>query len=122
MVSVTLTPTIAGESDINRTQLPGEIKSSRSAILEQCVDQFVHSGFRPEFVRVRSHILGKVGRGRVDVDRFGIEKHSRRARLMELDPKYADLAVRRWQKFSGGTARLERDGRTFDQVALERAG
>jgi DNA modification methylase len=50
------------------------------------------------------------------------EKHSRHARLMELDPKYADLSVRRWQTFSGGTATREADGRTFDQVALECAG
>ena len=42
-------------------------------------------------------------------------------RLMELDPKYVDVSVRRWQKFSGGTATLEADGCTFDQVARERA-
>jgi hypothetical protein len=40
---------------------------------------------------------------------------------MELDPKYVDVSVRRWQTFSGGTAILQEDGRTFDQVALERA-
>jgi hypothetical protein len=39
---------------------------------------------------------------------------------MELDPKYVDVSVRRWQTFSGGTATREADGRTFDQVALER--
>jgi hypothetical protein len=32
-----------------------------------------------------------------------------------------DVAVRRWQTFSGNTATLEADGRTFDEVARERA-
>ena len=41
---------------------------------------------------------------------------------MELDPKYVDVSVRRWQTFSRSTATLEADGRTFDEVALERAG
>ena len=67
--------------------------------------------------------------GEVVLDLFGgsgstmiaCEKHSRRARLMELDPKYVDVSVRRWQTFSGSTATLEADGRTFEQVALERA-
>jgi DNA modification methylase len=35
------------------------------------------------------------------------EKAGRQARLVELDPKYCDVIVRRWQEFSGGTAILE---------------
>ncbi len=41
---------------------------------------------------------------------------------MELGPKYVDASVRRWQTFSGNIALLEEDGRTFDQIARERAG
>jgi hypothetical protein len=37
---------------------------------------------------------------------------------MELDPVYVDVAVLRWQRFAGEAATL--DGRTFDEVALER--
>lgn len=36
------------------------------------------------------------------------EQDGRRARLMELDPRYCDVIVRRWENFSGNTAELER--------------
>jgi DNA modification methylase len=32
------------------------------------------------------------------------EKSGRRARLIELDPKYVDVIVRRWEDFTGQTA------------------
>jgi DNA modification methylase len=48
------------------------------------------------------------------------EKTGRQARLIELDPKYADTAVRRWQDFTDVEAVLEGDGRTFREVAEER--
>lgn len=40
---------------------------------------------------------------------------------MELSPAYVDVAVRRWQAFTGQAARLEQDGRDFAAVALDRA-
>jgi DNA modification methylase len=48
------------------------------------------------------------------------EKAGRQARLIELDPKYCDVIVRRWQEFSGGAAALADDGRTYDEIAAER--
>jgi DNA modification methylase len=48
------------------------------------------------------------------------EKTGRQARLIELDPKYVDTAVIRWQQFTGREATLENDGRTFLEVAAER--
>ena len=39
---------------------------------------------------------------------------------MELEPRYVDVAVRRWQAFSGKAACLHGDGRSFDVVAAER--
>jgi DNA modification methylase len=39
---------------------------------------------------------------------------------LELDPKYADVAVQRWQQWSGLEATLEGDGRTFDRIARDR--
>ena len=48
------------------------------------------------------------------------ESTGRRARLVELDPKYVDVIVNRWQDFSGGTAVLHGDGRAFDELAVER--
>ena len=39
---------------------------------------------------------------------------------MELDPKYVDVIVQRWQSLSGKKATLDGDGRTFEEVAAER--
>jgi len=39
---------------------------------------------------------------------------------IELDPKYVDVVVKRWQGLTGGKATLDGDGRTFDQIAEER--
>ena len=39
---------------------------------------------------------------------------------MELAPEYTDIAVMRWQDFTGQTATLEGDGRTFDELKAER--
>jgi DNA modification methylase len=41
---------------------------------------------------------------------------------MELDPKYVDVVVQRWQTISGKAAVLEGDGRTFEAIAAERVG
>jgi len=48
------------------------------------------------------------------------EKTGRQARLVELEPKYCDVIIRRFEEFSGKRAVLESDGRGFDEVALER--
>ena len=44
------------------------------------------------------------------------EKTGRHARLMELDPKYVDVIVRRWCEFTGKQATLEATGATFAEV------
>jgi DNA modification methylase len=59
--------------------------------------------------------------GGVVLDPFGgsgttmiaAEKSGRQARLMELDPNYVDVILRRWQDFSGKTATLESTGEPF---------
>lgn len=48
------------------------------------------------------------------------EKTGRVNRSMELDPKYCDVMVIRWQNFTGKKATLDGDGRTFDELAAER--
>jgi len=45
------------------------------------------------------------------------EKAGRQARLVELDPKYVDTIILRWQEFSGGAATLDGDGRSFEEIA-----
>jgi DNA modification methylase len=39
---------------------------------------------------------------------------------LELDPSYIDVTIERWQRFTGKTAMLDTDGRTFDQVRTDR--
>jgi DNA modification methylase len=50
------------------------------------------------------------------------EKTGRQARVIELEAKYCDVMVRRFQEFSGKEAALEGDGRAFSDVAAERLG
>ncbi len=42
------------------------------------------------------------------------EKSNRRARLIELDPKYVDVIIKRWQDYSGKQAIRAVDGMAFD--------
>ena len=63
--------------------------------------------------------------GDVVLDPFGgsgttliaAEKSGRTARLMELDPKYVDVIVRRWQDWTGKLATRESDGIGFNDLA-----
>jgi DNA modification methylase len=48
------------------------------------------------------------------------ERRGRKARLIEIDPRYADVICRRYQEYTGKQAVLEGDGRTFDEIAQER--
>jgi DNA modification methylase len=48
------------------------------------------------------------------------ERRNRRGRLMELDPRYADVICRRYQEYTGKHAILDGDGRVFDEIAQER--
>jgi len=36
--------------------------------------------------------------------------------LLELDPKYVDVIVSRWQEFTGKAAALESDNRSYDEM------
>jgi DNA modification methylase len=48
------------------------------------------------------------------------DKAGRQARLIELEPKYCDVIIRRYQEFSGKEATLDGDGRPFKELAAER--
>ncbi|HEV7285530.1 MAG TPA: site-specific DNA-methyltransferase, partial [Kaistia sp.] len=49
------------------------------------------------------------------------ERAGRRARLVELDPKYVDVIVGRWEAATGGKAVLDGDGRSLADLTVERA-
>lgn len=75
----------------------------------------VHLTEKPVELAARA-ILYSSRRGENVLDLFGgsgstliaAQQTERKAFLMELDPLYCDVIVHRWEKFSGGKARLER--------------
>jgi DNA modification methylase len=50
------------------------------------------------------------------------EMTGRHVYAVELSPAYVDVAIKRWQDFTGKDATLDGDGRTFAEVTAEREG
>ena len=48
------------------------------------------------------------------------ERTGRRAAAIEVDPRYVDTAIRRWQRITEKPALLASNGRTFEEVAVQR--
>lgn len=75
-------------------------------------------------------LRNSAARGDIVLDLFGgsgstmiaCEKLGMSARLMELDARFVDVIVRRWQEFTGRVARLEGTDETFEQVEDRRGG
>jgi DNA modification methylase len=63
-------------------------------------------------------------RGGIILDPFGgsgttliaAEKTARKARLIELDPRYCDVTIRRWQDLTGQDAIHAESGKTFNEI------
>jgi DNA modification methylase len=74
-------------------------------------------------------ILNSSRNGDVVLDTFGgagstliaCAKHGREARLLEIDPRYVDVTIRRWQEWSGEKAYNE-EGQSFEEVSNNRVG
>ena len=45
------------------------------------------------------------------------ERTGRQAVLLEIDPRYVDVIVRRWEETTGETAMLDGGDRTFNDIA-----
>jgi DNA modification methylase len=77
---------------------------------------------------VERALLNSSKAGDIVADLFGgsgstliaCQRRNRKARLMEIDPKYADCICRRFQEYTGKQAVLDGDGRTFEQIKVER--
>ena len=67
-------------------------------------------------------------RGDLVLDPFGgsgstliaCEKTGRKAALVELEPKYVDVIIRRWEVYTGREAQLDSDGRSFGAIGTDR--
>ena len=83
-----------------------------------------HSTQKPVEVMQRP-ILNNTRRGEIVYDPFlgsgttlvAAESSGRFCYAMELDPRYVDLSVRRWQQLTGKVAVREADGLTFDETS-----
>jgi DNA modification methylase len=87
------------KNDLHPTMKPVEL-----------VERAIRNSTRP-----RSVILDPFGGSGTTL--IAAEKSGRSARLMELDPKYVDVIVRRWQAWTGQQASRASDGVAFDQLA-----
>jgi DNA modification methylase len=87
----------------------------------------LHPTMKPVALIERA-VLNSSQRGETVLDPFAgsgstliaCEKTGRQARLIELEPKYCDVIIRRWQEFSGREAVHSGSGATFTQVSASR--
>jgi DNA modification methylase len=78
---------------------------------------------------VRRAVLNSSAPRAIVLDPFGgsgttliaCEETGRGARLLELDPRYVDVMVRRWQDFTGRQAVLQETGQCLTEVAQQRS-
>lgn len=89
---------------------------------EKKVHKTIHSCEKP--VDLIVSIIDTYNKNGVTLDLFGgsgstliaCEKTNRSAHLMELDPKYVDVIVKRWQEYTGKEAILESTGETYEAL------
>jgi hypothetical protein len=87
----------------------------------------VHNAQKPVELMERAIHNSSESGGRI-LDLFGgagstmvaAERSRRRALTMEIDPRWCDVAVRRWQDLTGGRAKLDGEGRSFAEVEASR--
>ena len=79
------------------------------ALPEEAIDKTTKKGFR---------VLDLFGGSGSTL--IACEKTGRNAYLMELDPKYIDVIITRWQNFTGKEAVHIESGKTFNELKVER--
>jgi len=86
--------------------------------------EYVHPTQKPVELVERALSNSSKG-GDIVLDSFGgsgstliaCEKSGRKARLMELDPKYVDVIIKRWQDYTGREAIHAETGKTFNELS-----
>jgi DNA modification methylase len=79
---------------------------------------------------IEEHLRNSSVRGSTGIDPFAgsgstlmaAERSGRRCIAIEIDPRYVDVTVKRWQEYTGLEATLEGNGHTFDQTGAVRNG
>jgi DNA modification methylase len=108
-----------GRSRTNVWEYPG-ISTARAGRLEELA---MHPTVKPVAL-VADAIKDCSRRGGVVLDSFGgsgttlvaAERTGRKARSLEIDPRYVDVAVRRWQTYTGKVATLVGTGQSFEET------
>ena len=76
------------------------------ALAEEAIDKTTKAGYR---------VLDLFGGSGSTL--IACEKTGRKAYLMELDPKYVDVIIKRWQDFTGKQAVHEETGKTYAELS-----
>lgn len=108
------------KSGVFNTKVPGV---TYSKVLTHNRETGLHPTMKP-VAMLENQIQIVSDSGSIVLDLFGgsgstliaCEKTARDCRLMELDPKYCDVIIKRWQDFTGEHATLEGTGKTFAEV------
>jgi DNA modification methylase len=132
----TKTTVIEDETDITKLKKPELLamiaelrKAIKGTVIRQ--DRPTRSDLHPTMkpcALIEEMIENSSMEGDLVLDLFGgsgstlitAEMTARRAFLMELDPKFADVIVARWEEFTGRVATLEATGQTYREVAHSR--
>ncbi|WP_054110707.1 DNA methyltransferase [Brevundimonas sp. AAP58] len=126
-----------GASHVNRVELGKHGRDRSNVWTYEGVNGFgagkakareMHPTVKP-LALVRDAILDCTAKGDAVLDLFSgsgttiiaAEQVGRRSFATELDPRYVDVGVTRWQEFTGREARLAATGQTFREVRSERA-
>jgi len=112
---------------MDKNQMANYIRELRNTLATTIIreDKPVKNGEHPTMKPIRlivGQLKNSTRRGDVVIDfcagsgstMVACEKIGRKARVMELDPIYADVIVRRYQEFSGQDAILQDTGATFN--------
>jgi DNA modification methylase len=110
---------VAGERD----QWYGDKSQSTLWNVDKPAANRVHPTMKPVELIDRA-LINSSKQGDIVADLFGgsgstliaCERRGRKARLMEIDPKYCDVIVRRWQDHTGKKAVLDGSDKAFEDI------